>query len=35
MPIPPENTMIGRFEYNLRLLKGAFTFNSFYEAGLD
>ncbi|MAO32281.1 MAG: hypothetical protein CL824_02135 [Crocinitomicaceae bacterium] len=33
MPIPPENTMIGRFEYNLRLLKGAFTFNSFYEVG--
>ncbi|MDG1841736.1 MAG: hypothetical protein P8I93_05265 [Crocinitomicaceae bacterium] len=33
MKISPENTVIGRIEYNLKLLKGALSFSSFYEIG--
>lgn len=29
----PENTLLGRIDYELRLLKGAFTWNNFYEIG--
>lgn len=29
----PEKTMLGRIDYELRLLKGAFTWNTFYEIG--
>jgi hypothetical protein len=29
----PENTLLGRIDYELRLLKGALTWNSFYEIG--
>lgn len=29
----PENTLLGRIDYELRLLKGALTWNSFYEVG--
>jgi len=29
----PENTLLGRVDYNLRLWKGAFTANTFYEVG--
>lgn len=29
----PDNTLIGRIEYNTRLLKGSITSNTFYEAG--
>ncbi|MCC5922802.1 MAG: hypothetical protein JJT77_03365 [Crocinitomicaceae bacterium] len=28
-----ENTLLGRLDYNLRLWKGAFTANTFYEVG--
>lgn len=30
---PPENTLLGRVDYNLKLFKGALTANTFYEAG--
>ena len=33
MKISPENTVIGRVEYNLKLLKGALSFSTFYEIG--
>ncbi|HXC03687.1 MAG TPA: hypothetical protein VNZ86_02995, partial [Bacteroidia bacterium] len=29
----PENSLVGRIEYNLRLWKGLLTSNTFYEAG--
>lgn len=29
----PENTLLGRIDYDARLLKGALTFNNFYEIG--
>lgn len=29
----PENTLLTRIEYNLRLLKGTFMFTTFYEVG--
>jgi hypothetical protein len=29
----PENTLLGRIEYNTRLLKGFFELNTFYEIG--
>jgi len=29
----PENTLLGRLQYEMRALRGAVTFNSFYEAG--
>ena len=29
----PENTLLGRLDYNLRLWKGALTANTFYEVG--
>lgn len=29
----PENTLLGRIDYNLRILKGALTANTFYEVG--
>ncbi|MCH2229793.1 MAG: hypothetical protein MK105_05560 [Crocinitomicaceae bacterium] len=29
----PENTLLGRIEYELKLLKGALTLNTFYEVG--
>ncbi len=29
----PEKTLLGRVEYEVRLLKGAFTWNNFYEIG--
>ena len=29
----PENTLLGRVDYNLRLWKGALTANTFYEVG--
>jgi hypothetical protein len=29
----PENTLLGRIDYNLRLWKGALTANTFYEVG--
>ena len=29
----PENTLLGRIDYELRALKGAFTWNNFYEIG--
>jgi len=29
----PENTLLGRIDYNLRLFKGALTANTFYEVG--
>lgn len=29
----PENALLGRIDYELRMLKGAFTSNSFYEIG--
>lgn len=29
----PENTLLGRIDYELRLLKSALTWNSFYEIG--
>lgn len=31
--IAPENTLLGRIEYELRTWGGAFTLNSFYEVG--
>jgi hypothetical protein len=31
--LKPENTLLGRIEYNLRLLKGFLTAGTFYEAG--
>ena len=30
---PPENTLLGRADYNLKLWRGALTANSFYEVG--
>jgi hypothetical protein len=32
-PQKPENTLLGRFEYNARFWKGIVTANTFYEAG--
>ena len=29
----PENTLLGRIDYELRVLKGALTWNNFYEIG--
>jgi len=29
----PENTLLGRIDYELRMLKGALTWNNFYEIG--
>jgi hypothetical protein len=29
----PENTMLGRIDYDVKLWKGAFSWNSFYEVG--
>ncbi len=29
----PENTLLGRFDYEIRLFKSAFTWNTFYEVG--
>jgi hypothetical protein len=29
----PENTLLGRIDYNLRVFKGALTANTFYEVG--
>lgn len=29
----PENTLLGRIDYELRMLRGALTFNNFYEVG--
>lgn len=29
----PENTLLGRIDYDIRAWKGAFTFNNFYEIG--
>ncbi len=31
--VVPENTMVGRIDYQLRALKGAITSNTFYEIG--
>lgn len=33
LPQTPENTLLGRIEYEFRFWKGALTFNNFYEAG--
>lgn len=30
---PPENTLLGRIDYSLKLFKSALTANTFYEAG--
>lgn len=29
----PENSLLGRIDYELRLFKNAFTWNNFYEVG--
>lgn len=31
--VPPENTLLGRVEYNARILKGLVEWNTFYEIG--
>ena len=33
LAIQPENTILGRLEYNLRALRGALSLNTFYEVG--
>ncbi len=33
MPQTPENTLLGRVDYEVRLFKGALTWNTFYEVG--